>query len=216
MYGTKFISLRDVQTVLKWIEAYVCKSHPDLGRAGPICPFVKPSLDKGKLLVSFSYDIDGGDIGKIEHRTYEHMNEFLKLPLSSEQDRLNTALITVFPNIRQETSKVIDSVHTRVKTEFVRNGLMLGQFHQTCSEPAARNRDFEISRSPFPIFAIRYMALHDILFLNQKTVWFDEYHLRFGTKYELGQVSNREGFVDMFNETKERLSELHPNECSLK
>ncbi len=162
--------------------------------------------------MAFAYDIDGSDRGQVEQaverRVYEYMDEFLKVPILDEQDRLNKSLVMVFPSIPQEISEVIDSVHARVKTEFVRKGLMIGQFHQTCPEPAIHNRDFEVMRSPLPTFALRYMAVHDILFLNQKKIWFDEYCLRFGAKYELGQVSNKDGFVDMFNETKERFSRL--------
>ncbi len=211
MDRTGFVLLKDVQAVLDWIESFICKPHPDLGRKGAICHFVKPSLDKGKLLIDFSYDIDGSDIGEVEQRTYQYMDRFLQLLVSDEQDRVNKSLVMVFPNIPRERCEVIDAVHARVKTKFVKTGLMLGQFHQTCPEPAVRNRAFEVSRSPLPAFALRYMAVHDILFLYQKKIWFDEYCLRFGRKYELGQISNKDGFVDLFNQTKERFSSLAPD-----
>ena len=206
MDHTEFIILRDVQVLLQWIDCYVCKAHPDLGRPGPVCPFVKPSLDKGKLLTRFSYEIDGSDREKIEQKTYEYMRAFMEIPLSNEQDRLSTALVVAFPNIPQDKSGVLDSIQVQVKTEFVRNGLMVGQFHQTCSEPGIHNGDFAVSRSPFALLAMRYMALHDILFLNQEKVWFDAYYLHYGARYERGQVSNREGFVDLFYKTQKRLS----------
>ena len=208
MAYTEFVTLKDVQAVLDWLLTYVSKPHPDLGRTGAICPFVKPSLDNGKLLISFSYDIDGNDAGKVKQRTYKYMEEFLKLPLANEQDRSNTALIAVFPNVSQDISEIIDIIHAQLKTEFVQKGLMLGQFHPTCPERAVRNEDFEIMKSPFPLFVMRYMSVHDILFLNQKKVWFNEYCLHFGAKYELGQISNREGFVDMFIETKDRFARV--------
>jgi hypothetical protein len=33
--------------VADWIKTYVVKPHKDLGRAGPVCPFVPVSLERG-------------------------------------------------------------------------------------------------------------------------------------------------------------------------
>src|SRR3712207_3204067 len=38
-----------LQTVADWMKTYVIKPHPDLGRAGPVCPFVPVSLDHKAL-----------------------------------------------------------------------------------------------------------------------------------------------------------------------
>jgi hypothetical protein len=60
---------------------------------------------------------------------------------------------------------------------------MVGQFHPTCTEPAARNTTFMVNRAPVPLVAIRRMALHDVLFLHQWEDWFLEYSNRFGHRY---------------------------------
>jgi heptaprenyl diphosphate synthase len=60
---------------------------------------------------------------------------------------------------------------------------MIGQFHPECAEPAARNPAFRVSRSPVPLVAIRFMAVHDILFLGEQANWFAQYHRRFGARH---------------------------------
>jgi hypothetical protein len=35
-----------LHAVAAWIKTYVIKPHKDLGRAGPVCPFVPESLER--------------------------------------------------------------------------------------------------------------------------------------------------------------------------
>ena len=38
-----------LQTVADWIKSFIVRPHKDLGRAGPVCPFVPESLDRKTL-----------------------------------------------------------------------------------------------------------------------------------------------------------------------
>jgi hypothetical protein len=190
-----------------WIEEFICEPRPDLGRAGPVCPFVRPSLERELLSMAFHYEIDGSSVKAVKRTISDYGAKFLKLPFASERDRGLLSLLVVFPNIPEERAGVIDAVHAEMKTQFVQRGLMLGQFHPNCTAPAVHNHSFRAFVSPFPLFAMRYMSYHDILFLSEQEQWFAEFYLRFGSKYELGQVSNR-GFVDMFNKAKERFPKV--------
>nr|WP_258534356.1 hypothetical protein [Streptomyces sp. PT12] len=41
-------------------------------------------------------------------------------------------------------------MQAELKPELVALGVMVGQFHEHCAEPAARNPAFPVSRSPIP------------------------------------------------------------------
>jgi hypothetical protein len=41
--------LRALHAVAAWIKTFVAKPHKDLGRAGPVCPFVPGSLQRNTL-----------------------------------------------------------------------------------------------------------------------------------------------------------------------
>ena len=41
--------LEALQAVADWIKSYVVRPHKDLGRAGPVCPFVPGSLERKTL-----------------------------------------------------------------------------------------------------------------------------------------------------------------------
>jgi hypothetical protein len=80
---------------------------------------------------------------------------------------------------------------------------MLGQFHPRCPEPAARNPGFLVSRSPVPMFAISWMAFHDILFPHHKPAWFAQYAERFGRRYR-SRPNVEPLFLDLFHRAAEQ------------
>jgi hypothetical protein len=41
--------LTALQAVADWIKTYVTRPHKDLGRAGPVCPFVPGALERRTL-----------------------------------------------------------------------------------------------------------------------------------------------------------------------
>jgi len=189
-------------TLYKWMRDYICQEHPQLGRRGPICPFVQSAIDKDALSLTFHYEVDGSSTAAIENLLRNYIKVFLCSQLPSECSSTLKAMLVVLPRILPEQTNVLDIVQARVKDDFVQNGLMLGQFHKNCPEPAVHNPQFPVSISPIPFFAIRYMAEHDILFLHQKKHWFTEYCARFAWSYEQGKAKSE--FVELFQEAKKR------------
>jgi hypothetical protein len=101
-----------------------------------------------------------------------------------ESDKLKKALIVVFPNLPDKKTSVLDKAHENIKTSFITEGLMVGQFHKNCQERGIYNPTFRVSISPYPLIAIRYMAIHDIIFIKSNSVdWFNSYNIRFGHKF---------------------------------
>lgn len=54
-----------------------------------------------------------------------------------------------------------------MRAGFVRRGLMLGEFHKASSVGSVRNPEFTVMQSPVPMFAVRALMTHDILFLDR-------------------------------------------------
>lgn len=193
MCETPFLSTRkitDAHTLLNWIQSYICQPHPQLGRKGDICPFAQPAIDNNMLDMVFHYGVNGQSASEIEAITQKYIQVFLDHYPLDRPNAIFQTLLVVFPDIPIELSTVIDDAHRTLKSAYVQQGLMLGQFHMTCPEPAVRNPDFPIMVSPLPFFAIRHMAQHDVLFLHQRTDWFSHYDARLGEAYQLGKVSH--------------------------
>lgn len=197
--------LKDAQKVMEWAENFIANPHPCLGRKGPICPFVWPSINKNAFFMAFHDEVDGNKEGIIYLIRY-YKDFFLRCFTLNTLERIFNSLLVVFPNISGEDAPIVDEVAREVKTEFVQSGLMIGDFHPRSSMASARNPEFHPMVAPFAMLAIRNMTLHDILFLHQEKIWFDEFDVRFGQLYQENKVSNNGGLVDLYNTTKERFA----------
>lgn len=106
---------------------------------------------------------------------------FLELePVAGREAEYKTILI-LFPDLAPARAPdVIDTIQAALKPEFIAQGLMIGQFHADCEEPALWNRDFRSLRSTIPLLAIRYMVRTDAAFLTKDAGSLAAYLRRFG------------------------------------
>nr|AZG02880.1 hypothetical protein [Streptomyces olivaceus] len=168
--------------VSDWLENYVNAPHPDLGRDGPICPFIEPAL-RADSLFTVSRDWEGAyTLEAMVTAIEEAQDHFRSIDWPSRNTTLH-GLVVVFGNLPRAGWWLIDEGHRAAKDAAVARGLMLGQFHPECEAPAARNPLFPVNRSPYPMIAIRNMAFHDILFLHDNPDWFEQYRKRYDRYY---------------------------------
>jgi hypothetical protein len=169
------------QQVVHWARTYLCQPHPELGREGPVCPYVEMSLKQGLFWLT-AYPGCRPTRAEIAAIAARYREWFLELsPISGKQAEYKAILI-LFPDLPpDEAPGIIDRVQTALKPEFVAEGLMIGQFHTTCDYPALWNREFHPLRSPVPLLAIRYMLRTDAPFLIKESDALDMYLRRFGT-----------------------------------
>ena len=158
-----------------WVDEYVTQPHPELGRDGPICPFVQRLAESGNIHVEVDDSLDGTDAAAMEARMRIALRDYEAMP-----DRQWKALVVVFPGVVGADVAVVDDVQQALKLECVRKGLMVGQFHPLSNEPGARNPEFLANRAPFAAIALRPMSHHDIVFLDRNPEMFREFDARFG------------------------------------
>lgn len=96
----------------------------------------------------------------------------------------------ILTGLPEGSHRLLDEGHALAKPELVGRGLMLAQCHPDCDERAARNPEFEVSRSPVPMLAMRWMAFHDVLFLDSDPEWFTAYEERYGGRHERGSIAD--------------------------
>ncbi|MGN6317956.1 DUF6875 domain-containing protein [Trinickia sp.] len=159
--------LRDLYaTGLAWMQRFIMRPHADLGRKGAVCPFAKPAHEERALLFcSF-------DAAEMPFDTY--IDTLMRLPrlferLAKERSEPSELLsLAVFPIGLQAGAhyKFIDCAHAILKPFFMECGLMLGEFHPASTVRGAHSDTFRPMRADVPLFVIRAMALHDILFID--------------------------------------------------
>lgn len=165
-----------MKTVAQWAVSYLCQPHPELGREGPVCPFTRPSLERDVfwLTVCNVGTIAGPEVYQATRALAE---VFVHLePTTTSESRFKTVLV-IFPRLVDKSE--VDDLQRRLKSTFVQEGLMVGQFHDECEEPGLWNPNFPALRSPLPLLAIRHMVTSDFAFLTADPAWIASYLARF-------------------------------------
>jgi heptaprenyl diphosphate synthase len=162
------------EMISDWLRSYVARPHPELGRSGAVCPFVAQALAGHKVSIAACEFCAEPDLkGMI--RALEQGIEYFRALVREEDEPELVSLVIVFRDLDREQWHLIDDGHCEIKTRFVEDGLMLGQFHPACEAPAAHNPAFPVNRAPIPLMVIRHMAAHDILFLEDSPAWVEHY-----------------------------------------
>lgn len=173
--------------VLQWAKDYLCSPNEKMrrSRSGPpesICPFVKPSLESNSFYVDIRREINGLSPEPIVAAMLKYRETLRSIAPFEPAEQHKKAVLAVFPEIPQQQSAVLDLVHARIKSAFVQEGLMVTQSYPRCDMRSVRNPELRVYESPYPLMALRLMAIHDILFVGENPDWFAAYHLRFGSQ----------------------------------
>lgn len=178
----------DFTMVHEWLREYISKPA-EVGRNGPVCPFVPPALREYAIEFVFRYDVDATDDDVTRAALLDELVEFdaTATPISKAGSSLASRLI-IMPLADREGWRRIDRIYESMKDHAVRAHLMIGQFHPDCDERAIRNDAFPVSRSPLALVAVRRMAPHDVLFLHDRKPWFNHYREKFRTHIERGKI----------------------------
>jgi len=177
---------RHLRSVAGWAEAYLSRPHPELGRTGPVCPYVPTSLRRRLFhLTVCTGDVErygGNGRARLLDVIATYRDWFTELdPQDGSGAQFKTILI-LFPDVSAaDAPEVIDATQAALKPSFVEAGLMIGQFHQLPpAEGGLWNADFRPLRSPVPLLAIRHMVPSDLPFLTGERQLLDGYRQVFG------------------------------------
>lgn len=165
--------VRPLRTVLTWVEDYLCRPHPQLGRTGNVCPYARTALDRGSLYLTVTPGVP--DEAQVRDRLRVYRDWFLELTTQAGRSRTFHTIVMVFPDLpRPVAARIIDRIQAALKTEYVSHGLMIGEFHDgPPDKPGLWNPEFRPLHGPLPMLAIRHMVPSDLLFLES-----DDEHLR--------------------------------------
>jgi hypothetical protein len=186
--------VESARVIIDWAESYLTKEHAEIKRpqgSQTVCPFVGPALQSDCLYFAFHPEVgDHVQEEQLEEIIADYIPKFNKLGPFDKRSII--ALCVVFPHIPAKQTKVLDIAHQNLKDRFVKEGLMLGQFHPNCDERAVYNSAFKVSVAPVPLIAMRRMSIHDILFLGANEEWFVAYSSRFGAKFDKNEIEEHD------------------------
>jgi hypothetical protein len=157
--------LADVMTALSWAREFLAAPNIDLGRKGPVCPYIRHSFDEQLLHVVCRDDVScdsyelRSTIRKMKRRFAELQNR------AGRQSAHLVSILIILPRIDRTSADSLNELHAKLKDEFVAEGLMIGQFHPDCDAAGLWNDHFRPLQAPIPLLAIREMVSSDLPFL---------------------------------------------------
>ena len=175
--------LNALRAVGGWIRTFVISPHEDLGRAGPVCPFVPEALERRTLWLCAEHLGERGVPDLVEL-----MNRYRQVLLRSEpsegENRGCKALVIVLAGLSAARAKdyLDDPQVQELKRQcYVEDGVVIGDFHARNEGAAIRNPDFHPFRSPVPFLLMRHGVLSDWMFFldNDSEDWLAAWERRF-------------------------------------
>jgi hypothetical protein len=151
-----------------WMRSFLGRPHRELGRPGPVCPFVPGAIMQDTIWLG-QVSFGPSDKQAIVEAIGMFRDMFRNLEPVTGDLSMMKAIMIVFPNIDIDNAGVIDEVQGELKAKFVADGLMIGEFHERNESPGLRNENFRPLRSPIPGLAIRFMVDTDLPFLKRMT-----------------------------------------------
>jgi hypothetical protein len=156
--------LADLRLIAAWAEEFLNAPNGGLGRRGAVCPYTRASMDNHSFLLASAGD--ERDLRAVESMVKGYRRWYLELLDQTDAARRHLlTVLLVLPGLDRTDADPLDVLQRRLKDAFVREGLMVGQFHPRCAQGGLWNADFRPLRAPIPLLAIRRMVASDLPFL---------------------------------------------------
>jgi hypothetical protein len=170
-----------LHAVADWIKTFVVRPHKDLGRAGPVCPFVPGALERK------THWLAPEQIADLEvPAVVELLNGYKRLFLDAQPtdgDGANyKVIVVVFTDLSADRAQgVFDDVlqHLAVPS-YVEEGIVFGPFYEGHEGTAIYNSSFRPFRSPVPFLFVRHGVISDWKFFLDNEDWLNLWARRFG------------------------------------
>ena len=155
-------------STIAWVRSFLARPHPDLGRAGPVCPFTPMALELDTIWM-IEVAESTPDPQRIEDVIEQCRQVFVETEPREGPLSINKVIMVVFSGMSADDAPWIDALQAKLKPNFVDVGLMLGEFHSRNETPGLRNESFRPLRSPIPMLVIRHMVESDLPFMKRDT-----------------------------------------------
>jgi hypothetical protein len=170
-----------LQAVADWIRSFVVRPHEDLGRAGPVCPFVPESLERRVLWLAPEHVADRGP-----HDVVELMNGYKSLFLRTQptegDDAMYKVIVVVFTDLPADRAQgVFEEVQRQLAVpSYAEDGVIFGPFYEGNEATAIYNSSFRPFQSPVPFLFVRHGVVSDWKFFLDDEEWLGLWARRFG------------------------------------
>jgi hypothetical protein len=148
--------LKALQAVANWTKTFVARPHKDLGRAGPVCPFVPPALERKTLWLA-PERVAGRSVPEVVQLVMGYKKLFRNAqPIDGDGVNYKT-IVVVFTDLSADRAKSLfdDVLKQLAAPSYVEDGIVFGPFYEGNEGTAIYNGSFRPFQSPLPIMFVR-------------------------------------------------------------
>ena len=170
-----------LHAVADWIKTFVVRPHKDLGRAGPVCPFVPESLERKTLWLA-PEQIADLEVPAVVELINGYQRLFLDAQPTDGDDANYKVIVVVFTDLSADRAQgVFDDVlqHLAVPS-YVEDGIVFGPFYEGHEGTAIYNSSFRPFRSPVPFLFVRHGVISDWKFFLDNDDQLNRWAHRYG------------------------------------
>jgi hypothetical protein len=170
-----------LHAVADWIKSYMVKPHKELGRAGPVCPFVPGALERRTFWLA-PEQIADRDVPAVVELMDGYRRLFLDTRPTDGDDAKYKVIVVVFTDLPADRAPgVFDSVLEELAVpSYAEDGILFGPFYQGNEGTAIYNSSFRPFQSPVPFLFVRQGVISDWKFFLDKEDWLSLWARRFG------------------------------------
>ena len=173
--------LDGLQSVADWIKSFIVRPHKNLGRAGPVCPFVPESLDRKTLWLAPAHIAERG-----VPEVVELMSGYKKLFLDTQpidgDDIAYKVVVVVFTDLPAARAQGVfnDVLQQLAVPSYAEDGILFGPFYEGNEGTALYNASFRPFQSPVPFLFVRHGVVSDWKFFLDDDAWLKPWAQRYG------------------------------------
>ena len=170
-----------LHAVAHWIQNFVARPHEDLGRPGPVCPFVPRGWER-KIIWLAPERIGRRSLDDVRDLVGIYKRLLLDAPPVEGELANYKAMVVVFTDLSTDRAgPLFDDVLQRLAVpSYAEDGLVMGGFYETNQGTALYNPDFRPFTSPVPFLLMRHAVVGDWKFFLNQEDWLNRWTRRFG------------------------------------
>ena len=173
--------LEALHAVADWITTFVIRPHEDLGRAGPVCPFVPGSLERKTLWLA-PEQIADRDVPEVVELLSGYKRLLLDTRPTEGDDVIYNVIVVVFTDLSANRARgvFVDVLKHLAVPSYVEDGILFGPYYEGNEGTAIYNPSFRPFQSPVPFLFVRHGVTSDWKFFLDDEEWLTLWAHRYG------------------------------------
>jgi hypothetical protein len=170
-----------LQATADWIRTFVLRPHPEIGRPGPVCPYLPVSVERQELWLAAEH-VGDGNVSDVVEVVEGYKRRLLRAGTEPGDEANLRVVVVVFTDLPAERApELFDGVVQQVSVpSYVEDGIVFGPYYAGNQATAVYNNGFRPFESPVPFLFVRHGVVGDWKFFLDQPEWFARWAHRFG------------------------------------